>query len=669
MKTFVIATASTALMALGALNIGVKPVTATSVEFEQAEGNSLGSVSLDDPAPTNVGLLFNSLSTSTSQSTQAIDLQELLAPIVAQIPGLRVGTPGNDILIGETARDVILGRLGSDRFISVNSGAAMPGQGQIDLLIGGEINALFGNPTPSAAPNNNVFSLGDYNKAYYVSNTGNFGLEDFALIVDFNPSQDIIQLNGSPSNYTLATFRNPGLEQLGTALFVNNTQPDLIALLPLATDLSLDASYFQYLNTPPPQETQPGIRQFGSPGVDLSFGVAFDSAANVYATGITTDNLGGTNAGSLDVWLTKYDSNGQQQWIRQFGSSAADNAFANAVDSTDNVYIAGFTKGDLGGPNAGVSDAFLAKYDSNGNQQFIRQFGTEGLDNATNIAIDRNNNPLVAGFTTGSLGAPNAGSDDPYVAKFDSNGNLQWVTQFGTSDFDEAYGIALDTSSNIFLTGWTLGDLGGPNAGLYDAWLAKLDPTGNLLWTQQFGTPDYEFAWGVATDSFGSAYVSGWTLGDLGGPNAGLYDAFLAKYDTDGNQQWIKQFGTSASDQAFRLKIDSNDTIYVTGFTEGNLGGVNAGLEDAFYAKFDIDGNLLGINQFGTSQVDRGFGIDVKNTSEGDKVAVTGFTEGVLGKENKGSFDGFVGFFQKVLDHVGNLGGGSSGASCSNPLE
>ncbi|HEY9667678.1 MAG TPA: hypothetical protein V6C91_12790, partial [Coleofasciculaceae cyanobacterium] len=212
MKFSAIATASTALTILGALGFGVNPATATQLEFQSSNRNWLNRVSPNDLAPTNVNSLFNNL--STLQNAQAIDLEELLLPLVAQIEGLRIGTPGNDILLGETARDVILGRLGSDRFISVNPGAAMPGQGQIDLLIGGEINALLGNPTASAAPNNNVFSLGDYNQAYYASNTGNFGLRDFALIADFNPSQDKIKLNGSPSNYTLATFRTPELGQL-----------------------------------------------------------------------------------------------------------------------------------------------------------------------------------------------------------------------------------------------------------------------------------------------------------------------------------------------------------------------------------------------------------------------------------------------------------------------
>jgi hypothetical protein len=123
-----------------------------------------------------------------------------------------------------------------------------------------------------------------------------------------------------------------------------------------------------------------------------------------------------------------------------------------------------------------------------------------------------------------------------------------------------------------------------------------------------------------------------------------LYDVFLAKYDTNGNQVWIQQFGTSGSDNAFGIDIDSDGFIYLTGYTTGDLGGTNAGgdsvgAEDAFLAKFDSDGNLLGISQFGTSEVDRSWGIDARLLG---KVYLSGFTEGSLGGFNAGSFDAWV---------------------------
>ena len=94
------------------------------------------------------------------------------------------------------------------------------------------------------------------------------------------------------------------------------------------------------------------------------------------------------------------------------------------------------------------------------------------------------------------------------MTKYDSNGNQLWFREFGASDLDEAYGVAVGSDSSVYATGWTVGNFGGENAGLYDVWLAKLDSEGNQLWTQQFGTEDYEFPWGMDIDSDDNIYIN-----------------------------------------------------------------------------------------------------------------------------------------------------------------
>ena len=102
--------------------------------------------------------------------------------------------------------------------------------------------------------------------------------------------------------------------------------------------------------------------------------------------------MAGVNAGSHDAFLAKYDSSGEQLWVRQFGSAAYEELESVATDLDGNVYVAGHTQGSLAGVNAGSYDAFLAKYDSSGEQLWVRQFGSAVYDELESIATDLDGN-------------------------------------------------------------------------------------------------------------------------------------------------------------------------------------------------------------------------------------------------------------------------------------
>ena len=271
-------------------------------------------------------------------------------------------------------------------------------------------------------------------------------------------------------------------------------------------------------------------RQIGTSGRDIGHSVAVDSAGNAYITGWTYGSLGGPNVGGDDVFLIKFGASGTLLWTRQLGTSEFEWGYSVAVDSAGNAYITGHTGGSLGGPNAGGLDYFLAKYDASGVLLWTHQAGTSASEQSNGVAVDSAGNAYVTGRTFGSLGGHNVGGEDAFVAKYDTSGTLLWTRQFGTSQYDCAWGVAVDGAGNAYITGETAGSLGGLNAGFTDAFLAKYDASGTLLWTRQFGTSARDYAWCVAVDSAGSAYISGNTLGSLGGPNAGDYDAFLIKY-------------------------------------------------------------------------------------------------------------------------------------------
>jgi hypothetical protein len=379
-------------------------------------------------------------------------------------------------------------------------------------------------------------------------------------------------------------------------------------------------------------------RQFGTATTsDESFGVAVDAASNAYIGGSTSGNLSGAEA--TEGFLTKYDRAGNLLWSRLVGTSGLEAGSSVAVDAIGNAYIAGFTDGTLGGPNAGADDAFLVKYDGAGNVIWSRQAGSTASDVALGVAVDVAGNAYISGDTYGNLAGTNAGDQDAFLVKYDAAGNLLWSRQVGTATTDYSYGVAVDGSGDAYVIVDTFGSLGGPNAGSYDALLSKYDTAGNLLWSRQIGTAEYDTSRGVAVDSSGNAYICGYTLGNLGSKNAGSSDAFVTKFDSAGNLLWTRQLGTTKSDESLGVAVDAAGNAYISGWTSGSLGAPNSGNDDAFLAKYDAAGNFLWSRQIGTTNNDDSRGVAV--TAFGDAY-ITGYSAGGLGGPNRGSFDAFL---------------------------
>ncbi|MBI2688114.1 MAG: SBBP repeat-containing protein [Acidobacteria bacterium] len=304
-------------------------------------------------------------------------------------------------------------------------------------------------------------------------------------------------------------------------------------------------------------------RQFGTAGTDDALAVATAPNA-VYAVGKTNGAFAGfTNAGGPDAFLSKLDLDGNVLWSRQFGTADEDVARGVAADASG-VYAVGDTRGGLQGANAGGSDIFVRKYDPNGNVLWTRQFGGPTDDQGSAAAVDATG-LYVAGWVTGALpGQSFTGSgNDAFVRKYDFNGNELWTRQFGTLDPVRAYGIAVD-SSGIYVTGDTSGALATPVGGA-DVFLRKYDASGNVVWTRQFGTPTVDGAGAVAVNSSG-VYVAGSTTGTFPGQArvGGLGDAFVMKFDLNGNPQWTRQFGTTNDDWGYGIALGPQ-LVYVTG--------------------------------------------------------------------------------------------------------
>jgi Beta-propeller repeat len=604
-------------------------------------------------------------------------------------------TPFSDVIFGGLGGiHIALGRLGNDTIYAYNDGFPKTNQPRqdLDVLFGDVLDIYVTNP---AYPDNEIvqnplkilnfgppnagsdrFILGDWVKPYYVNSnytnsnnpfellSSNFlGFNDYAIILDFNKNQDFIQLHGSPQDYFILDLSGIDAAQLGgklsgEAIFsLHQGIPDIVGFVIAQPDvkLNLTDSYFQYVgNTPPPGPVQPKMKQLGTVARDNSYDTAIDPWGNLYVAGTTDGSLGGQNQGSYDAWVAKYDSSGNQLWLKQFGTANYDDAFGVTTDRDGNFYLVGDTQGDLFGTKTSQqADTWIGKYEANGNPVWTKQFGTPDIvTGSRDIKVDQQGNVFLSGLTVKENTRQDLFQfpvqDDAWVTKFDNNGNQLWRTELGGPAFDETYSVAVDKDGNSYAAGWTYG-LTGPTVGLYDAWLTKFDPQGQIVWTQQFGTTGYEFPWAVETDSQGNIYLTGETTGvfpgsqggNIEGNIAGSSDIFVAKYLPNGTQSWVRQFGTNGDDGEFLagMAIDSQDRIFLTGYTNGNLGSANAGSYDALVTAYDTNGNQLWKQQFGSPQLDYATGLTVDCTNN---LFVTGFTDGSFGGLNAGAVDTWI---------------------------
>jgi hypothetical protein len=382
--------------------------------------------------------------------------------------------------------------------------------------------------------------------------------------------------------------------------------------------------------------------QFGTSDIDRMSGISIDNSNNIYVTGWTYGNLSGAgNAGRGDVFIAKYLNSGERIWLQQFGTIDDDLPFSGiSADSSGNIYLAGT------GPIVGTqrADVYLWKYSASGTQLWSRRFGTSAFDQDLRISTDASGNVLITGRTQGSFpGFTNSGGDDVFIAKYLSTGTQFWIRQFGTFSTEWANGISADSSGNVYVSGYTQGSLpGNSNLGGRDAFLVKYSGSGSQLWVRQFGTSGNDTAVNNTTDSSGNIYVAGYTVGTLpSNSNLGGNDGFLAKYSTSGSQLWVRQFGTAGTDFAQQVITDSSGNVYLAGYTLGSFSGYsNAGSEDVFVAKYSPNGTQLWVRQFGTSASDIDSGLSIDSSGN---IYLSGYTMGSLpGNSNAGSADVFI---------------------------
>ena len=312
-------------------------------------------------------------------------------------------------------------------------------------------------------------------------------------------------------------------------------------------------------------------RTLGGTGTEIGQEVAIDSSDNIIAVGYADSD----GAGGNDLLIAKYNSSGILQWDRTLGGTGTETGYGVAIDSSDNIIVVGQCDSD----GAGNNDFLIVKYNSSGILQWDRTLGGTGTDIARGVAIDSSDNIIVVGQSN-SIGS----FYDVIVAKYNSSGVLQWHKIYGvTASHNEiGYGVAVDSSDNIIIVGSTP----AAGAGSNDAFIAKYNSSGVLQWDRVLGGTGYEIGHGVAIDPSDNIIVVGQTQSD----GAGGTDFLIAKYNPSGVLQWDRTLGGSGTDLAYSVAIDSSDNIIVVGRTNSD----GAGGHDFLIAKLPSDGSLEG---------------------------------------------------------------------------
>ena len=349
--------------------------------------------------------------------------------------------------------------------------------------------------------------------------------------------------------------------------------------------------------------------------------------------------------GDGDSFLQAFNQNGKLQWTAEFGSTAQDRVLGVAADATG-VYAAGFTMGAMTGQTFyGSTDAYVAKFSLTGEPLWMNEFGGPGVERLQAAASD-GTYLYVTGYTSEALyGLPFLGEQDCFAQKWDQNGNLIWTSDFGTTETDRCYGIAVN-ANGIFITGRTTGAFTGQTStGYEDGMVVELNFNGDLIWVNQFGTQGPTRGWGVTANSTG-VYVTGRTGGAFAGqPYLGGDDSYMAKFSYSGTMEWVNEFGTSVFDRGTDAATDATG-IYGTGYTAGALpGNVSAGYDDCYLSKWSPSEKMLWTVQFGSSQNDQCWGVATDTTG----AYVSGTAGGTLPGQTKGN-----GFFLEKFDTNGN---------------
>ncbi|MCK5808304.1 SBBP repeat-containing protein [bacterium] len=391
--------------------------------------------------------------------------------------------------------------------------------------------------------------------------------------------------------------------------------------------------------------------QFGSEKYDEAIYSFKDSENNLFVIGNSYGTIGdATQLGSKDVFVTKYDSAKTREWIAYYGSDDWDSASSAYEDSEGNIVITGVTWGSFeGGEQLGERDVFVLKVSKDGTILWSKQVGSPNDDWSNSVWIDKSDDIFVGGGTRGLIGESEIQRTyraNGFIFQLDKDGEQKNVNHFMKGV--EVFSVTGSEDGDIYCAGRTDFEYGGNLAydnGVSDNIIIKLNENLWEQWARLWGCDAVDNATAVALDSDENIYVVGYTFGSIDGEayrgadcsGGNCPDAYLTKWTQDGEKQWTRQFGSENGDRAFAVQVDNSDSIYVSGTTEKNRYCEKRA--NLFFTEFDGDGTMIDIKRWGTAGEEKLNSMNINR----DSVILSGTTTGGLdGNKNTGQRDAFV---------------------------
>ena len=378
-------------------------------------------------------------------------------------------------------------------------------------------------------------------------------------------------------------------------------------------------------------------------GTTTAASTIVDSSGNVYVLGNATGDFGNqVNQGQQDAYLTKYDSAGNVLWTRMLGSAGTANGTGLALNPAGGVVVTGSTTADLSTTAVanGNTDTFVAKYDANGNQTWVKQLQTLNQNQAAAVSVDSSGNVYIGGQVTGVIGKgqTKVGGSDAYVAKLDSKGNLVYEQQFGTTANDTVAATATASDGSLYVASVQ-------NGHAIVSKYANGDATQAPVWQQDLGDLQNGGAIGGLTVSGNQVYVSGTTqnanltaggAATVANAASGGSDAFvfnLTDQGTTAAANFVSYVGTGAQDKGGAVTVGGDGTIYLTGSTTGTFAGQTRNIDNvsnSFAASISATGAVNWTKQYGgLDGISSGAGIAV-DTSGSSVLDALGLPKGTI---------------------------------------
>ncbi|MFH0893680.1 MAG: SBBP repeat-containing protein [Bacteroidota bacterium] len=362
-----------------------------------------------------------------------------------------------------------------------------------------------------------------------------------------------------------------------------------------------------------------------------------------------------TSAGNDDVYVTKIDASGNLVWAVRFGGTSADYGWGIAADSAGNVFVTGvfyntvdFDPGAGSYPltSAGAWDVFVLKLSTAGTFVWADRIGGTNNDYGYTVALDTLGNVYSGGWFngtadfnpgTGVYNLTSTGGDNAFVCKLNSAGNFVWARQMGSAGTDRIYSVAVDYKGNVNTAGYFTGTSDfNPGAGTFnmtssgmeDIFVTKLDSAGNFKWASHMGGLQTDWCFGLALDAEGCAYTTGMFIDSADfDPGVGVFklkskgsgDIFVTKLDTSGNLDWAVNMGSTNDEMGRCIRVDKEGNTHLTGYYSGttdfdpgvdvfNLTPVSG--YDVFYCTLDTGAAFVCAGSMGGSgSTDYGFSV------------------------------------------------------------